>query len=88
MQGVIKMCFISSSVQLEDVTLNLDIINKKSYKTARERFTNHHPPITKTTVVMTEIITHILQLEKKTQVGLKGMNNKDTHKQNVRHPAL
>lgn len=44
MQEVIKMFFISSFVQLEDVTLNLDIINKKSYKTAREVFTHRRPP--------------------------------------------
>jgi len=49
MQEVIKMCLFSSFVQLEDVPSNLDIINKKSYKTAREVSKQRHPPITKTT---------------------------------------
>ena len=57
--------FISPFVQLEDVMSKLDIINKKSYKTARGFFTHRLPLITKTTVVMTEIIKHILRSEEK-----------------------
>lgn len=48
MPGVIKMFLFPSFVQLEDVTSNLDIINKKSYKTAREVF-KHGQPLIKTT---------------------------------------
>lgn len=55
-----KCVLFSSSVQPEDVTLNLDIINKKSYKTTREVFTHRRPP-------MTEIIKHIPDQEDKQQ---------------------
>lgn len=37
---------------------------------------------------MTEMIKHILHLEEKGTGGFKWINNKDTHKQHVRHPAV
>lgn len=53
-----KCVLFSSSVQPEDVTLNLDIINKKSYKTTREVFTHRRDR---------EIIKHIPDQEDKQQ---------------------
>lgn len=56
--GVIKMFLFSSFVQLEDVTSNLAIINKKSYKTAREVFT--HCSTSDHNHTETEMIKHFL----------------------------